>query len=83
MTITIELDPATEARLKAVADQRGVAPEEFAGKFLRDNLPFTADSGVMKQQDLEAFTREYTRGSENLPVLPPEANSRGYYYEGL
>lgn len=81
MTLTLELDPETEARLKAVAGQHGVEPEQFAREFLRDNLPGPGRFGTMQEQDLEAFTREFTRGSENLPVLPPEANNREFYYE--
>lgn len=81
MTLTIELDPSTEARLRAVANQRGLAPEEFAGEFLREHLPFTAGTGILKPGDIEKMTAELTRGSEHVPVLPPEANNREFYYE--
>jgi hypothetical protein len=81
MTITIELDPATEERLKAIAAQHGLAPEDYVGEFLRDNLPFANGTGILKPGDVEKMTEELTRGMEDRPVLPPEANNRDFYYE--
>jgi len=48
MTILLELDPETEARLRAQADRRGIAPEQYAGEFLRDNLPLYATGTGMR-----------------------------------
>jgi plasmid stability protein len=81
MTLTIELDPETDARLKVQAVRLGISPEQCAREFLRNNLPLATGASVLKQQDLEELTRELTRGSENLPILPPEVNRRESYYE--
>lgn len=82
MTIQLELDPDTEARLKAQAKSRGIAPEQFAGEFLREMLPhYSSGSGRLMPGDVERMTKVMTAGSEHLPVLPPEANDRESYYE--
>jgi hypothetical protein len=82
MTILLELDPETEARLKANAERNGVAPEQYAGQFLRENLPdYGIGTGVLKPGDVEAMTKELTEGSKDLPILPPDATDRGSFYE--
>jgi hypothetical protein len=82
MTLQIELDAETEARLKAQAERRGVAPEQYALDFLRENLPFYAmGTGKLTPEDLKAMREELTRGSQDLPILPPEATDRSSFYE--
>jgi hypothetical protein len=82
MTIQLELDPETEARLKAQAIRHGVAPEQYAGEFLRDNLPnYATGTGRLKPGDVDEMTKVMTAGSEHLPILPPEVNDRASYYE--
>jgi hypothetical protein len=82
MTLFLELDPETEARLKAQAERRGIAPEQYAGEFLRDNLPsYATGTGKLTREDLQAMREELTRGSEKLPILPPEATERSSFYE--
>jgi plasmid stability protein len=83
MTMLVELDPETEARLKAQAMRHGVAPEQYAGNFLRENLPnYATGTGRLTREDLRAMTRELQEGSENLPTLPTSAFSRESFYEG-
>jgi hypothetical protein len=82
MTMLVELDPETEARLKAQAIRHGVAPEQYAGEFLRENLPtYATGTGRLTREDLRAMTRELQEGSENWPILPPEATERASFYE--
>jgi hypothetical protein len=84
MTILLELDPETEARLKAQAERRGIAPEQYAGEFLRENLPLhgTAErTGKLTRESLHAMTKRLQKGSEKMPVLPPEATERASFYE--
>ena len=82
MTIQIELDAETEARLVAQAARRGIAPDKYASEFLRENLPlYGTGTGILNPGDVEEMTKELTRGSEKLPVLPPEVNDRESYYE--
>jgi hypothetical protein len=82
MTIQIELDPETEARLSAEAGRRGIAPERYAGDFLRENLPqYATGTGKLLPGDVDKMTKVMTAGSENLPILPPEVNDLENYYE--
>lgn len=82
MVIQIELSPEVEARLSAEAARRGVATEEYAGKLLEDALlPMTLGTGRLTADELRELTEELTRGSEKLPVLPPEATERESFYE--
>lgn len=82
MTIQVEVSPELEARLTAEARLRGMAVEAYAVKILEDNLPaYATGTGILKPGDVDAMTRELTRGSENLPILPPEVNNRESYYE--
>jgi len=82
MTLLLDLDPETEARLKAQAEQRGIAPEQYANELLRENLPlYSAGTGILKPGDVDEMTKVMTAGSEHLPILPPEVNERASYYE--
>ena len=82
MTLLLDLDPETEARLKAQAEQRGIAPEQYAKQLLRENLRlYATGTGILKPGDVAEMTRELTRGCENLPILPPEATERSSFYE--
>lgn len=82
MTIVVELDAETEARLKALADREEISPEQYAAEFLRDVLPLYAPgSGRLTGSDLKRMTEVLTAGSEHLPILPPEVNNRESYYE--
>jgi hypothetical protein len=82
MTIQVEVSPEVEARLTVLAAARGIPPEEYASRILEDNLgDFTSGTGILTPGTVEKMTEELTRGSENLPVLPPEANNRESYYE--
>jgi hypothetical protein len=82
MTIQVDLDPETEARLKAQAVLRGLAPEKYAGEFLRENLPhYAAGMGRLTREGLREMTKRIQEGSEKLPILPPEATERASFYE--
>lgn len=81
MTIQVEVSPEVEARLAAEASLRGMPLEEYAGKVLEENVPMRTGTGILSPGDIERMTEELTRGSENLPVLPPEATERESFYE--
>jgi hypothetical protein len=82
MTMLLELDPETEDRLKTQAMRRGVAPEQYAGEFLRDNLPnYATGTGKLTQEDFRSMMKELQEGSENLPSLPTSAFSRESIYQ--
>jgi len=82
MVLQIELDPATEARLIADAEAWGVSPEEHAGSLLRSSIPaYAAGTGILTPDSLKKMLTEMAKGSEKLPVLPPEATDRESFYE--
>jgi len=82
MTIQVELDPETEAYLKALADRESNSPEQYASEFLREVLPFYAPgSGRLTRSDLKRLSERLSAGSEHLPILPPEATERESFYE--
>ncbi|MGA3071187.1 MAG: hypothetical protein ABSD43_13320 [Terracidiphilus sp.] len=82
MTIQVELDPETEAHLKALADRESNSPEQYASEFLREVLPFYAPgSGRLTRSDLKRLSERLSAGSEHLPILPPEATERESFYE--
>jgi hypothetical protein len=82
MTIQVELDAETEARLTAQAERRGIPPEQYASEFLRDNLPLNRrGTGKLSPGDVDEMTKVMSAGSENLPILPSEVNDRESYYE--
>jgi hypothetical protein len=82
MTILLELDPETEVRLKAQAERRGIAPEQFAREFLRENLP-SDELGKAKltREELHSMLKEVGEGWENRPTLPTSAFTRESFYE--
>lgn len=82
MTLLIEVSPEVEARLATLAAARGMALEAYASRLLEDNLGgFPSGTGILAPGTIEEMTEELTRGSEKLPVLPPEANDRESFYE--
>lgn len=82
MSILIELDPETEARLAAEAATRGMALAAYAGQILeRAASPYPAGTGRLTREGLSELTKVLQEGSENLPILPPEVNERESYYE--
>ncbi|MGD0548379.1 MAG: hypothetical protein ABR991_11205 [Terracidiphilus sp.] len=82
MTIQLELDPETEARLKAQAVLHGVAPEEYAEKLLDAAIPSRpAGRGKLTREELHAMLERIGEGAENRPKLPTSAFSRESFYE--
>jgi hypothetical protein len=82
MTIQVELSSEVEARLAAAAVVRGMALEQYAGKLLAEAAAsYAGGTGRLTQEEFRAMTDELTRGSEKLPILPPEATERASFYE--
>jgi hypothetical protein len=82
MTIRVELNPETEARLAAEARAQGLPLEQVAARLLKEAL--TGHSLSRGQMSLEEFHRmldAMADGSEKLPDLPTESFSRESFYE--
>ena len=82
MTIQVELNAETEARLVAAARARGIALEKYVGILLHEVLGASqAGSGKLTLDELRTMLREIAEGSDKLPRLPTSAFSRESFYE--
>jgi hypothetical protein len=82
MTIRVELNPETEARLAAEARAKGLPLEKVAAQLLNEAL--TSRSIANGQTDIEDFHRmleEVAEGSDRLPALSTDQFSRASFYE--
>ena len=82
MTIVVKLDPETEARLTAEAEANGMAAGEYALAVLPSSGPL--QSTALEEPHLAGLENMFTalaKGSEKLPVLPPDAFERENFYE--
>lgn len=80
MTITLDLAPEIEERLRQKAARQG---EDVASYLRRLAEQEAQDVPVASSDaDFDALLDELAEGSENLPVLPPEAFERASFYGG-
>lgn len=79
MTITLQLKPEVEERLLAYARAQGVSLETYlSGVIEAQVLP-----GPMRRPTLEEFEADLeaiAEGTDDIPVLPPEALTREAIY---
>jgi hypothetical protein len=79
MTITIDLTPELEARIQAQAVAAGVSLEAY----VQSIIEAAALQPVGERPTLEEFEAamdELAEGTEDIPVLSPEATSRESIY---
>lgn len=82
MTIRVELNPETEARLKAEARAKGLPVEAVAEQLLQEALTGgTVSPGQLSVEEFHRMLDAMAEGSEKLPDLPTEAFSRESFYE--
>jgi hypothetical protein len=82
MTIRVELNPETEARLVAEARAQGVPIEAVAERLLKEVLAERSVSpGHLSPEEFHRMLDAIAEGSEKLPVLPTESFSRENFYE--
>ncbi len=82
MTIRVELNPETEARLKAEARAKGLPLEKVAEQLLREALRERPSSrGELSVEEFHRMLDAMAEGSEKLPDLPTETFSRESFYE--
>jgi hypothetical protein len=82
MTIQVDLNPETEARLIAEARSQGVPLEKLAERLLKEALTVTAlPHGVLTADEFHQMLEGMAEGSEKLPSLPTESFSRESFYE--
>ncbi len=82
MTIQIELNPESEARLTAEAHARGVALETYASDLLQEVLLSSRRRRAkLTRERFHVMLRALADGSERLPNLPTESFTRESFYE--
>lgn len=82
MLTQIEVQTETAERIAANAEARGLSVDEFLRTLLEKtetSAPTTKPARTA--EEIKAFLDALAEDSENRPTLPPEANSREYYYE--
>jgi hypothetical protein len=81
MTVTLELNPDLQQRVLAEAAAQGVSLEAYLLSVIEAAaLPALPDEVTL--EEFEAVMDAFSEGTEDLPVLPPEAFSRESIYEG-
>jgi aminoglycoside phosphotransferase len=82
MTIRVELNPETEARLKAEARAKGLPLEKVAEQLLNEALTGRALShGQLSVEEFHRMLDRMAEGSERLPDLPTESFPHESFYE--
>jgi hypothetical protein len=82
VTIHIELNPETEARLIAEARAKGLPLEKVAEELLKEALTERSLSASrMSIEEFHQMLEAMAAGSERLPDLPTASFSRESFYE--
>lgn len=82
MTIRVELNAETEARLKAEARTKGLPIEKMAEELLKEALTGrNPSSGQIGVEEFHRMLEAMAEGSGRLPDLPTESFSRESFYE--
>jgi hypothetical protein len=82
MTIRVELNAETEARLVAEARAQGLPVETIAERLLKEALAGSSLSrGRLSAEEFHRMLGAMAEGSEKLPDLPTQSFSRESFYE--
>jgi hypothetical protein len=82
MTIRVELNPETEARLAAKARAQGLPLERAAAQILEEAMASRfIPSSNLTLGDFHTMLTLMAEGSERLPNLPTESFTRESFYE--
>jgi hypothetical protein len=82
MTIRVELNSETEARLIAEARAQGLPVETIAEQLLNEALTGSSSSGGrLSVEEFHRMLDAMSKGAEKLPDLPTESFSRESFYE--
>jgi hypothetical protein len=81
MTLTIRFTPEEESRIRWEAAQSGLKPADYLHGLIIQNLPPPVEPAKeLTDEEWEELFDKLAEGSEELPVLPPEAFTREYIY---
>ncbi len=82
MTISVHLEPEIEASLLARAQAQGMTLDAYVQSLIK-GAAAKPEPPPTSLEEFDAALDELAEGSENLPVLPPEAYTReGIYGNG-
>ena len=82
MTIQVEISSESQARLRAEAQARGIAVEQYAGRLLQEALSSSmTPQNELTVERLRAMLEALAENSERLPSVPTESFSRASFYE--
>jgi hypothetical protein len=82
VTIKVQLNAETEARLKAEAQAQGLPLETVAERLLKEALAGRSlSNGQMSVEEFHRMLGAMAEGSQKLPELPTESFSRESFYE--
>jgi hypothetical protein len=79
MTVTLDLPPELETRVRAQAEALGLSPEAYLLSLIGASvIPAPGENATL--EEFEAAMDALSEGTEHLPVLSPEALSRESIY---
>jgi hypothetical protein len=86
LTLTIELPPELENRLRQEAAKQGLNANDYARRLIEHHLPPPASEGqslweTLAPEEWIRRTREWAESHHDWPVLPPGADDRASFYE--
>ncbi len=82
VTLTLDLSPDTEARLRQQAARRGLQAEELALQLLESSVPPIRGAAELTDEEFDALLDEMSEGmGPNKPPLSDEATSRAGLYD--
>ena len=82
MTIHVELNPETEARLGAEARAQGITLETAAERLLQEAVASRPlPQGNLTVEEFRRMLDALAEDSEKLPSLPTESFTRSSFYE--
>jgi hypothetical protein len=88
MTLTIDLEPEVEQRLREAATQEGMEADAYLRVLIERHLPVAASErtslwDTLTPEEWQRVTREWVNSHDrSIPLLSDEAVSRERFYEG-
>jgi hypothetical protein len=79
MTLTLQLKPEVEERLLAHAQAQGVSLETYVAGMIEAQV-LSAPKRRPSLEEFEADLESIADGTDDIPVLPPEALTREAIY---
>jgi hypothetical protein len=87
MTLTVELTPELEDRLRQEARKQGMTEHEYVRYLIEHHLPQGPEEKkslweTLPPEEWIRQTREWTASHQDWPLLPLGADARASFYEG-